>query len=34
VLQGGYELARAADSADVYERAMDGVLGLLAGHTR
>lgn len=34
VLQGGYVLARAADSADVYARAVDGALGLLAGHAR
>lgn len=29
VLQGGYVLARAAGSADVYARAVDGALGLL-----
>lgn len=29
VLQGGYVLARAAESADVYGRAVDGALGLL-----
>ncbi|MFC4080783.1 TetR/AcrR family transcriptional regulator [Amycolatopsis samaneae] len=29
VLQGGYVLARAAGSAAVYERAVDGALGLL-----
>jgi AcrR family transcriptional regulator len=29
MLQGGYVLARAADSADVYARAVDGALGLL-----
>ena len=33
VLQGGYVLARAAGSAAVYVRAVDGALGLLAGHT-
>ncbi|MFG2875616.1 TetR/AcrR family transcriptional regulator [Streptomyces sp. NPDC048337] len=33
VLQGGYVLARAADSADVFGRAVDGLLGLLAAHT-
>jgi TetR/AcrR family transcriptional regulator, transcriptional repressor for nem operon len=32
VLQGGYVLARAAGSAEMYARAVDGVLGLLAGH--
>ncbi|QUH02414.1 TetR/AcrR family transcriptional regulator [Saccharopolyspora erythraea] len=32
VLQGGYVLARAADSAEVHTRAVDGALGLLAGH--
>ena len=30
VLQGGYVLARASGSADVYAQAVDGVLGLLA----
>ncbi|MGH3293913.1 MAG: TetR/AcrR family transcriptional regulator [Trebonia sp.] len=30
VLQGGYVLARAADSADTYTQAVDGALGLLA----
>ena len=30
VLQGGYVLARAAGSAEVYARAVDGALGLLA----
>jgi AcrR family transcriptional regulator len=30
VLQGGYVLARASDSADSYATAVDGVLGLLA----
>ena len=30
VLQGGYVLARAADSADTYTQAVDGILGLLA----
>ncbi|MFD8095069.1 TetR/AcrR family transcriptional regulator [Streptomyces malaysiensis] len=34
VLQGGYVLARAADSAEVYTRAMDGALGLLTAHVR
>ena len=34
MLQGGYVLARAANSADVYERASDGALGLLAAHAR
>jgi TetR/AcrR family transcriptional repressor of nem operon len=32
VLQGGYVLARAADSVEVYAKAIDGALGLLAGH--
>ncbi|MCE7004442.1 TetR/AcrR family transcriptional regulator [Kibdelosporangium philippinense] len=32
VLQGGYVLARAAGSADVYADAVDGALGLLEGH--
>ena len=32
VLQGGYVLARAAGSAEVYGRAVDGALGLLAGN--
>ena len=32
VLQGGYVLARAAGSADTYRQAVDGALGLLAGH--
>jgi len=31
VLQGGYVLARAADSADAYTLAVEGVLALLAG---
>ncbi|UMP01564.1 TetR/AcrR family transcriptional regulator [Amycolatopsis sp. EV170708-02-1] len=30
VLQGGYILARAADSPDVFAKAVDGALGLLA----
>ena len=30
VLQGGYVLARAADSADTYTQAVDGILALLA----
>ena len=30
VLQGGYVLARAACSAQVYAQAIDGVLGMLA----
>jgi AcrR family transcriptional regulator len=30
VLQGGYVLARAADSADTYTQAVEGALGLLA----
>lgn len=34
VLQGGYVLARAADSADSYTQAVEGVLALLAGRTR
>ncbi|WP_433464184.1 TetR/AcrR family transcriptional regulator [Spirillospora sp. CA-128828] len=34
VLQGGYVLARAAGSADVQARAIDGALGLLAGGLR
>jgi TetR/AcrR family transcriptional repressor of nem operon len=34
VLQGGYVLARAAGSAKVYAQAVDGALGLLAGHVR
>lgn len=34
VLQGGYVLARAADSVEVYATAVDGALGLLAGHVR
>jgi TetR/AcrR family transcriptional regulator, transcriptional repressor for nem operon len=29
VLQGGYVLARAADSADTYTQAVDGILALL-----
>lgn len=33
-LQGAYVLARAAGSADVYSRAIDGVLGLFAGQVR
>jgi TetR/AcrR family transcriptional repressor of nem operon len=32
VLQGGYVLARAADDTEVYAHAVDGALGLLAGH--
>ena len=34
VLQGAYVLARAAGSAEVYAHAVDGALGLLAGHIR
>ncbi|WP_043269078.1 TetR/AcrR family transcriptional regulator [Streptomyces sp. CT34] len=34
VLQGGYVLARAAGSAAVYARAVDGALDLLTGHVR
>lgn len=34
VLQGGYVLARAADSAEPFAQAVDGVLGLLAAYTR
>jgi AcrR family transcriptional regulator len=34
VLQGGYVLARAAGSAEVYTQAVDGALGLLTGHAR
>jgi hypothetical protein len=30
VLQGGYVLARAADSADTYSQAVEGILALLA----
>ncbi|WP_299530817.1 TetR/AcrR family transcriptional regulator [uncultured Streptomyces sp.] len=33
VLQGGYVLARAADSTAPFDRALDGVLGLLAART-
>ncbi|ARZ66599.1 TetR/AcrR family transcriptional regulator [Streptomyces sp. HU2014] len=33
VLQGGYVLARAAGSAEPYDQAVGGVLGLLAAHT-
>jgi TetR/AcrR family transcriptional regulator, transcriptional repressor for nem operon len=33
VLQGGYVLARAADSAEPYRQAVDGALGLLAVHS-
>src|ERR1700679_865020 len=34
VLQGGYVLARAADSADTYTQAVEGVLALLACNPR
>jgi Transcriptional regulator len=34
VLQGGYVLARAADSAEVFGRAVDGALELLAARAR
>jgi AcrR family transcriptional regulator len=34
VLQGGYVLARAADSAEPFAQAVDGVLGLLGAHVR
>jgi TetR/AcrR family transcriptional repressor of nem operon len=34
VLQGGYVLARAAGSAEVYAQAVEGALGLLAAHAR
>jgi TetR/AcrR family transcriptional regulator, transcriptional repressor for nem operon len=34
VLQGGYVLARASGSADSYTQAVEGVLALLACHTR
>lgn len=34
VVQGGYVLARAAGSAAVHARAVDGALGLLTGHAR
>jgi TetR/AcrR family transcriptional regulator, transcriptional repressor for nem operon len=34
VLQGGYVLARAAGSAEIYTQAVDGALGLLARHLR
>jgi hypothetical protein len=33
VLQGGYVLARAAGSADTYQQAVEGALGLLAHRT-
>ncbi|WP_017623655.1 TetR/AcrR family transcriptional regulator [Nocardiopsis chromatogenes] len=33
-VQGGYVLARAADSPEPYTRAVDGALALLAGHLR
>ncbi|MDT0428790.1 TetR/AcrR family transcriptional regulator [Streptomyces salyersiae] len=33
VLQGGYVLARAADSVDPFDQAVTGALGLLAGRT-
>jgi len=34
VLQGGYVLARAADSAGTYMQAVEGALALLACRTR
>ena len=34
VLQGGYVLARAADSVEPFAEAVDGVLGLLTAHTQ
>ncbi|WP_103959483.1 TetR/AcrR family transcriptional regulator [Nonomuraea solani] len=34
VLQGGYVVARAAADAEVYAQAIDGALGMLAGHAR
>ena len=34
VLQGGYVLARAADSADTYTQAVEGMLALLASSSR
>jgi hypothetical protein len=34
VLQGGYVLARAADSVEPFTRAINGVLGLLASHIK
>ncbi|WP_433257562.1 TetR/AcrR family transcriptional regulator [Streptosporangium sp. CA-135522] len=34
VLQGGYVLARAADSTEPFDRAVNGVLALLAARTR
>jgi TetR/AcrR family transcriptional regulator, transcriptional repressor for nem operon len=34
VLQGGYVLARAAGSAQIYTRAIDGALALLTGQAR
>ncbi|MGW1178040.1 TetR/AcrR family transcriptional regulator [Kitasatospora sp. NPDC002543] len=34
VVQGGYVLARAADSAEPFEQAVRGALGLLAAHRR
>lgn len=34
VLQGGYVLARAADSTEPFGRAVDGILGLLSARTR
>ncbi|WP_406276498.1 hypothetical protein OH799_05775 [Nocardia sp. NBC_00881] len=32
-LQGGYVLARAADSATPFEQAVEGILALLTAHT-
>jgi hypothetical protein len=34
VLQGGYVLARAADSADAYAQAVEGALALFSLHAR
>ncbi|WP_344594320.1 TetR/AcrR family transcriptional regulator [Actinomadura vinacea] len=34
VVQGGYVLARSAGSPGIYAQAIDGALGLLAGHVR
>ncbi|GLY78799.1 TetR/AcrR family transcriptional regulator [Actinoallomurus iriomotensis] len=34
VLQGGYVLARAAGSPEAFAQAVDGAVGLLAGHVR
>lgn len=34
VLQGGYVLAQAAGTAEIYAQAVDGAVGLLTGHVR